>query len=436
MRSARTGKCYDGSHHCTGGGRTPRPRLPPWPQFMRGVYRRLARPARGRPATNCAVYARNGIACALKCKARGPLVDPERLAERLLRRDVFTPAPGQNILSAAWPLFYRRIVNRTADCAAPRDWWAGPALLQVLFAREHNEVYRQLADAYPKLDNRRLHAEARNVGAALLAKIHLQWRASMAPVRHWRRPLPRLHVFAEGRDNVNCKRPSSIDHLLACITPPLPDRFVVHSVVTGKHQGPRGGFGFLALHGSHAHEFIEHHSAANLWYSFGIAAAGAFELRNHCAASRRLPTANGERFDNPLATAVTRQRRSHPAAYNALRRLVHLPPLRDFDELDSRWAAEVQANYSRVDDVDGLIGMLAERRGSECMLGETTVRCLTVFDRAPYCRPALSGLGKSWVRENTLQTLLSRHYPVLQEALHGMDDPFVCWRAVAPIELL
>ena len=434
MRSARTGKYHGSGHHCTGGGRTPRPRLPAWPQFMRGFYSRLLQPAVHDATRNCSARAAGKPLCSLPRRTRGPLIDPERLTECLLRRDTFTPAASQNILAAAWPAFYRRVARSAGTRDKPHDWWAGPALLQILFAQEHNVLYCRLARIYPGLDNHRLHTEARNISFALLEKIHLQWRASMVPASDWHRPLQRLRRVALAHEDVRHSNPSSIDHLLACITPLLPDRFAVRSVVTGTHQGPRGGFGFVALHTPRSREFIEHQGAANLWYSFGIGNAGIFELHNHCTASRRLPVPNSERFENPVASAIKDHRASHPASYNALRQLLSLPPIRHFADLDPRWASDIERSYARVDDIDGLIGMLAERRGADSVLGETAMRCLTVFDRAS-CRQAdLTALGKSWLRENSLQTMLLRHYPVLQDALYGIDDPFARWRPVVLIE--
>jgi hypothetical protein len=360
---------------------------------------------------------------------RGALIDPQRLTEQLLQRDRFTAAGSQNILAAAWPAFYRRVAQPAGTCSKPRDWWAGPALLQLLFAQEHNTLYRRLANAHPSLGNDRLHAEARNICIALLSKIHLQWRASLIPVSDWHRPLQRLQRYALAHDGIRRSNPSSIDHLLASIIPLLPDRFDIHSTVTGARLGPAGGFGFLALCDPQVREFIEHHDPANLWYSFGIGRAGAFQLRNHCMASRRLPEPDSDHFVNLTANAINRHRSSHPASYNTLRQLLGLAPVRDFSELDPRWAPRVAECYSRPDDIDCLIGMLAEKRTHNCAIGDTAVRCLTLFDRAP-CVPRLGRFGRTWLQENTLKTLLLRHHPILQDALYRIDNPFAHWRAV------
>ena len=77
-----------------------------------------------------------------------------------------------------------------------------------------------------------------------------------------------------------------------------------------------------------------------------------------------------------------------------------------------------------------MIGLLAEPRQSRCAIGETTVRCLSLFDNAVSATPALSAAGDSWVRENSLKTVLLRHYPILQDALYRIDNPFAPWRCV------
>ncbi|MDH3712676.1 MAG: hypothetical protein OET44_02380 [Gammaproteobacteria bacterium] len=371
----------------------------------------------------------NRAPCLPPRRGRGALINPQKLTERLLKRDGFVASCLQNVLAAAWPVFYRRVTQPAETCDKPRDWWTGPALLQLLFAQEHNTLYRQLAKAHPSLGNARLHAEARNICIALLSKIHSQWRASLIPVTEWHRPLQRLRHYALPHESIRRSGPSSIDHLLACIIPLLPDRFDIHSAVSGVRLGPAEGFGFVALCDPHAREFIEYHDAANLWYSFGIGSAGAFQLRNHCMASRRLPVQDGRHFENLAANAIKRHRRSHPASYNALRQLLGLTPIRDFSDLDPHWTACVAECYSRAGDIDCLIGLLAERRNDNSAMGETALRCLTLFERGP-CVPELSSFGKTWLRENSLKTLLLRHYPILQDALYRIDNPFAHWRAL------
>jgi hypothetical protein len=403
--------------------------LPAWPQIVRGWYGRVSQPTGCNTPDQASTTSEDSAPRPLPCHRRGALIDPQRLTEQLLQRDQFVAAGSQNILAAAWPAFYRRVTQPAGSCGKPRDWWTGPALLQFLFAQEHNALYRQLANAHPSFGNDRLHAEARNICIALLSKIHLQWRASLIPMSDWHRPLQRLRHYALAHDGIRRSSPSSIDHLLACIIPLLPDRFDIHSAVTGVRLGPAGGFGFVALCDPHSREFIEYHDSANLWYSFGIGRAGAFQLRNHCMASRRLPAPDGDYFVNLAANTIKRHRGSHPASYNALRRLLGLAPIRDFSDLDPRWTARVAECYSRADDIDCLIGMLAERRTDNCAIGDTALRWLTLFDRAPAV-PELGKLGRRWLQENSLKTLLLRHHPILQDALYRIDNPFSYWRAV------
>jgi len=432
MRSARTGKYHGSGHHCMGGGRTPRPRLLHTPRIVRGSDRKAQEATSRNTQDNWPARFAGTLPCRLPRHRRGPLIDPERVTERLLQRDSFVPSATQNILAVAWPAFYRRVVRPARNGDKPQDWWTGPALLQILFAQEHNVIYRQLTAAYPRLHNDRLHAEARNISLALLQKIHLQWRANLVPAGDWFRPLQRLQYFTQAHRGIKRSSPSSVDRLLTCINLLLPDRFDIYSAVTGTRLGPAGGFGFVALCDPRAREFIERHDAVNLWYSFGIGTAGAFQLRNHCTASRRLPVRNSERFDNLVAQAIKHHRSSHPASYNALRRLLGLAPVREFSDLDPNCAASIEKCYSRVDDIDVLIGMLAEPRGKNRAIGESALRCLTLFDKVnQHCE--LSALGETWLRENSLKTLLLRHYPVLQDALYRIDDPFAHWRPVHSI---
>ncbi len=429
MRSARTGKYQSIGNHCLDGGRIPRPRSSVLAQPLRRFCTRFTEAFERTGAT--ATTHPDPPSGALP-RSRGPLLDPVPLTERLLQRGRFVAAPGHNLLAAAWPLFYRRITQGARD--RPRRWWAGPALLQLLFAHEHNVVYRELARTYPRLSNAELHSESRNTTIALLDKIHMQWRASLLAPGHRRRP-HRLWRRALSGLEIGRSHPSSLDRLLAWVGPLLPDRFDLHSAVTGTRLGPAGGYGFIALSES-GEDLIERHSAVNLWYSLGVGEAGAFQLANHCAASRRLPASHGNGFENPLAQAIEQQRRSHPASYNALRKLLDLPPVRGFADLDPRWTRQLETCYTQIDDLDALIGLLAERRGPDCAIGETAVRCITVFDRTHGTDRRLSDLGAAWVRENALQSVLLRHYPLLQDALYRIENPFTRWRCVSLIVTL
>src|SRR5262249_32814533 len=55
-------------------------------------------------------------------------------------------------------------------------FWLGLAMLQTLFAMEHNSIADTLAAAHPDFDDETLFQRARLVTAALLAKIHtVEW---------------------------------------------------------------------------------------------------------------------------------------------------------------------------------------------------------------------------------------------------------------------
>jgi Animal haem peroxidase len=38
--------------------------------------------------------------------------------------------------------------------------------------------------------------------------------------------------------------------------------------------------------------------------------------------------------------------------------------------------------------------------------------------------------GIDWVEDNTMRTLLLRHFPELEPALQGVDNPFAPWRQI------
>ena len=52
------------------------------------------------------------------------------------------------------------------------NWWIGLAMLHTLFTLEHNHICDLLAKQHPDWNDAQLHAKAKLINSALMAKIH------------------------------------------------------------------------------------------------------------------------------------------------------------------------------------------------------------------------------------------------------------------------
>jgi hypothetical protein len=93
-----------------------------------------------------------------------------------------------------------------------------------------------------------------------------------------------------------------------------------------------------------------------------------------------------------------------------------------------------------VDRVDLLIGLYAEPKPKGFGFSDTAFRVFLLMasrrlesDRffTDDFRPEIyTQAGMDWISNNTMRTVLLRHFPVLAPALKGVNNPFAPWRPV------
>jgi hypothetical protein len=189
-------------------------------------------------------------------------------------------------------------------------------------------------------------------------------------------------------------------------------------------------------------------SAASVSYSLGLSHPGAVTLHNYPAFLRDLhrapaePGEPGEHIDL-AATDVLRDRERGVPRYNELRRLLHRPPVRGFDEVtpDPELAEELRRIYDGdVELIDLMVGLLAETPPEGFTFSDTAFRVFIVmasrrlknerFMTDDDTTETYSDAGMAWINNTTFKTVLLRHYPALAPALEGIDNPFQPWRPV------
>lgn len=342
--------------------------------------------------------------------------------------------------------------------------WLGLALMQSLFLREHNTICRRLTAAQPELadDQQRLYDIARLVNSALMAKIHtIDWTPAIIAhpttvtgmranwfgllgekfTTRFGRLVDNEILFGipGGRTELNGVPFSLTEEFISVyrMHPLLPDELEVRSVATGQ---TRRTHALAELLVDHVHTRMAESSMADLLYSFGRAHPGALTLQNFPAALRDLARPSGEPID--LATVdVLRSRERGVPRYNEFRRYFRLAPARSFADLTDRpeWAAQLERIYSTVDDVDLMVGLYAERKPRGFGFSDTAFRVFILmasrriaadrFLTTDFTADFYTEAGMAWIRDNSMRTVLLRHFPTLTPLLTKIANPFAPWPA-------
>ncbi|MYR05575.1 peroxidase [Gordonia sp. SID5947] len=351
--------------------------------------------------------------------------------------------------------------DRLLDPSGPvANFWVGLALLHSLFLREHNVICRRLAAAYPSMTDQQLYDTARLVNTALMAKIHtIDWTpaiishpTTVAAMRgNWFGLLGERFARRFGRvadSEVLCGIPGSTTNHHG-VPYSLTEEFVavyrMHSLLPDEVKirdidgnRPPAVHGLEKLLADHVRDRLDETSMPDLFYSFGRAKAGELTLHNYPAALQQLARPDGCPVD--LATIdILRDRERGVPRYNDFRRQFRLPRVASFAALtdNAEWAEQLEDIYGDIDNLDLMIGLHAERKPPGFGFSDTAFRVFVLMasrrlssDRffTTDFRPEIyTELGMAWVRDNSMRSVLLRHFPTLAPALAGVDNPFAPW---------
>jgi predicted TIM-barrel fold metal-dependent hydrolase len=190
----------------------------------------------------------------------------------------------------------------------------------------------------------------------------------------------------------------------------------------------------------HVRERLSELPMDDLFYSFGRSHPGALTLHNFPRLMQQLQRADGELVDLG-AIDILRVRERGVPRYNEFRRLFRLKPASSFEQLTDNptWAQELREIYGDVEQVDLVIGLLAEPKPPGFGFSDTAFRVFILMasrrlesDRffTRDFRPEIyTEAGMAWVKANTMRTVLLRHFPSLEPALRGVANPFAPWQA-------
>jgi hypothetical protein len=178
---------------------------------------------------------------------------------------------------------------------------------------------------------------------------------------------------------------------------------------------------------------------ADALYSFGRMHPGAITLHNYPRSLQRFKRPDGTEIDLAAIDVLRTRERAVPR-YNQFRRLFHLAPAKSFEDLtdNPEWAEELKAIYGDVERVDHMVGMYAEPKPRGFGFSDTAFRLFILmasrrlkrdrFFTRDYRPEVYTKAGLDWVEDNTMRSVLLRHFPELEPALAGVDNPFAPWR--------
>jgi hypothetical protein len=344
------------------------------------------------------------------------------------------------------------------------NFWIGLALLHSLFMREHNAICDRLRAKYPELDGDTLYEKARLVNAALMAKIHtVDWTPAViahpttvvALRANWWGILGEGFVKRFGRLTSNevlrgipgsptnhHTAPYSLTEEFVAVYrmhPLIPDDLTFRSLADDSVLQERTLREVGALD---VRARLDEMPMSDAFYSFGRSHPGAITLHNFPRFLQHFKRPNGDEIDL-AATDILRTRERGVPRYNQFRRLFHLKPVESFHELtdNPEWAEELEEVYGDVERVDHMVGMYAEPKPRGFGFSDTAFRVFILmasrrlksdrFFTRDYRPEVYTRAGIDWVEENTMRSVLLRHFPELEPALLGVTNPFAPWRNVA-----
>jgi hypothetical protein len=217
--------------------------------------------------------------------------------------------------------------------------------------------------------------------------------------------------------------------------PLMPDRFDFYGL-DGQHLLARE---LCEVAGRKAREVLERVPMLEQLYSLGIAHPGALTLHNYPRGLQDLETQDGLHLDL-AAVDVIRDRERGVPRYNEFRRLMHMEPVRSFEELtrNATWAAELAEVYGGdIERVDLQVGLFAEVPPEGFGFSDTAFRIFILmasrrlksdrFFTTDYTEAVYTPLGLRWIGEHTMGTVLARHFPALAEVMNP-ENAFFPWR--------
>ena len=219
--------------------------------------------------------------------------------------------------------------------------------------------------------------------------------------------------------------------------PLIPDQFDFRAAADDSPtMGPKE---FDELAGPDALDILRDNELVDLIYTFGTMNPGLVTLHNFPKYLQTFKRPDNGALMDLAATDIVRCRELGVPRYTEFRRLLHLPVPKTFEEITSNktWAAELREVYGDIDLVDLIPGMYAEDLPKGFAFSDTAFRIFILmasrrlnsdrFFTADFTDKVYTKAGMKWIDENSMITVLLRHFPELSPYLDGLDNAFGIW---------
>lgn len=339
-------------------------------------------------------------------------------------------------------------------------WWVALSVLHTLFAREHNAICDRLKLEHPDKDGEWLFNKARLVNAALIAKIHtVEWTPALLGTPELRFGMRGNWWGALGEDYYRANGRLGLSEVLSGIPGSATDHHAAPYSITEEftavyrmHALVPDDFSLRALAddrelrsctfrdvaGANVAKLYDELSLVDVLYSLGTSHPGALTLHNHPRFLRRLDTQT--HTDQPIdlaAVDILRDRERGVPRYCQFRRLLDMPAPRSFEELNPKYAKELAEIYDDVEQVDLLVGAMAELPPPGFAFSDTAFRIFILmasrrlksdrFFTTDYRPEVYTEAGMAWIDGNDMRSVLTRHFPALKSQLDGVRNAFAPW---------
>jgi hypothetical protein len=339
-------------------------------------------------------------------------------------------------------------------------WWLGLSALQTLMTQEHNAVCSALRKEYTKLPEERIYQIARLVVSALIAKIHtVEWTPAVVGSRtvelgmnvlwsgapaDWLTALG-IRLLEPGQRGGTAD--SSPDHhgVPFALTEEFVTVYRMHQLIPDEfvfvdHSARRmpDARSLPDILGDKGEQVLRNHGLTNVLYSFAIARPGAVRLHNFPEHLRKF-TVNGADPIDLAAVDILRTRQRGVPRYNDFRAHLRMPRFRHFEQLttDAHSLARLKRVYGSVDEIDTVVGLLAEEPPPGFAFSDTAFRLFLLMasrrlqsDRflTVDFRPGIyTELGMDWIRQSNFSSVLQRHCPELDDVVVSGKRVFAPW---------
>lgn len=220
--------------------------------------------------------------------------------------------------------------------------------------------------------------------------------------------------------------------------PLLPDVWPVRSLTTGKMLA---NYPMTKARNADARAILEKYGMRDILFTMGTEHPGALVTNNYPAFIQNLDVPFVGKMDMGTIDILRDRERGLPR-YNDFRKNLRMKPIATFEELtsDPKLLKALKKVYNNdVNKIDALVGTLAEGTRPQCYgFGETLFQVFTVmatrriqadrFLTTDYTPAVYTQEGIDWVEQNSMKTVLLRHFPELANSgLADVKNAFFPW---------